>query len=125
MAHNRQTSEVKFFISNAPSKESLKILLEIAFSRWHVEKWFERAKQECGFGAFEVRTYTSLIRHWLASRLAMYFLADQTHRLRGEKSTDNAGTGSRCIEYAGLETVGEISLFMEPTERAVQILSGA
>jgi hypothetical protein len=56
--------------------------MEIAFPRWHVEKWFEHAKQECGFDAFEVRTYTSLIRHWLTSRLAMYFLADQTNRLR-------------------------------------------
>ena len=60
--------------------------LEVAFSRWHIEKWFERAKQESGFGAFEIRTYTSLIRHWLASRLSMYFLADQTNRLRGRNS---------------------------------------
>ena len=40
-----------------------KTLMETAFERWRVEKWFERGKQECGFGAFEVRTYTSLIRH--------------------------------------------------------------
>ena len=87
--------------------------MEIAFSRWHVEKWFERAKQECGFGAFEVRTYTSLIRHWLASRLAMYFLADQTHRLRGEKSTDNIGAGRRCSQYVGLEDMAEVPAFVE------------
>ena len=114
-AHNRQTGETKYFVSNAPVKEKLETLLEIAFSRWHVEKWFERAKQECGFGAFEVRTYTSLIRHWLASRLAMYFLADQTHRLRGEKSTDHAGTGSRCGQYAGLEIVAKTTALMETT----------
>ncbi len=113
VANNHKTGETKYFISNAPAKESLKTLMEIAFSRWHVEKWFERAKQECGFGAFEVRTYTSLIRHWLASRLAMYFLADQTHRLRGEKSADNTGAGSRCIEYAGVEDMAEIPAFME------------
>ena len=113
VAHNQQTGETKYFISNAPAKEKLEILMEIAFSRWHVEKWFEHAKQECGFGAFEVRTYTSLIRHWLASRLAMYFLADQTHRLRGEKSADHAGADSRCFEYAGLENMAEVSAFME------------
>ena len=113
VANNPETGEIKYFISNAPVKESLKTLLEIAFSRWHVEKWFERAKQECGFGAFEVRTYRSLIRHWLASRLAMYFLADQTNRLRGEKSSDNAGAGSRCCEYAGVEYLAKISLFVE------------
>ena len=125
VAHNRQTSETKYFISNAPVPEKLEVLMEIAFCRWHVEKWFERAKQECGLGAFEVRTYTSLIRHWLSSRLAMYFLADQTHRLRGENSTDYFGTSGRCGEYAGLETVGEISVFMEPTERTMPVLSGA
>ena len=99
--------------------------MEIAFSRWHVEKWFERAKQECGFGAFEVRTYTSLIRHWLASRLAMYFLSDQTNRLRGEKSADNTGAGCGCSEHAGLEDLAEVSVFMEPIERAVPVLSGS
>jgi len=113
VARNPKTGETKYFISNAPAKEPLRPLLEVAFSRWHVEKWFERAKQECGFGAFEVRTYTSLIRHWLASRLAMYFLADQTHRLRGEKSADNTGAGSRCFEYVAVEDMAEIPAFME------------
>jgi len=113
VANNRQTGEIKYFVSNAPVKEKLETLMEIAFSRWHVEKWFEHAKQECGFGAFEVRTYTSLIRHWLASRLAMYFLANQTTRLRGEKSEDYAGTGCRCGQYAGMEDMAEVSSFME------------
>jgi SRSO17 transposase len=125
VAYNRQTGEKKYFISNAPAKDKLERLLEIAFSRWHVEKWFERAKQECGFGAFEVRTYTSLIRHWLASRLAMYFLADQTNRLRGEKSADNTGAGCRCSEYVSVEDLAEVPVFMEPITRAMPVLSGA
>jgi len=62
----------------------VKTLLTVAFARGHVEEWFERAKPEAGFGAFEVRTYKSLIRHWVCSRLVMYFLAAQTQRLRGE-----------------------------------------
>ena len=82
VTQNQKTGETKFFISKAPAIESLKRLLEVAFSRWQVEKWFERAKQECGLGAFEVWTYQSLVCHWLASRLAMYFLAIQTHFLR-------------------------------------------
>ena len=104
---------MKYFISNAPAKTNLKALLEIAFSRWHVEKWFERAKQECGFGAFEVRTYRSLIRHWLAARLAMYFLAAQTTRLRGEKPSNYIGTSSGCSEHAGVEDMAKASSFLE------------
>jgi SRSO17 transposase len=81
-AHNPQTGEMKYFVSNASANASVDAMLQAAFSRWHIEKWFERARQKAGFGAFEVRTYTSLIRHWLCSRLAMLFLAEQTPRLR-------------------------------------------
>jgi SRSO17 transposase len=122
-AHNKKTDEIKYFISNAPVKEKLSILLETTFARWHVEKWFERAKQECGLGAFEVRTYTSLIRHWLASRLAMFFLADQTHRLRGEKSEDNIGAGRRCDQCNRMENVAEIAVLMEKNKRTMPVLS--
>ena len=125
VAKNLKTGETKYFVSNAPAKEKLETLMEIAFSRWHVEKWFERAKQECGFGAFEIRTYTSLIRHWLASRLAMYFLSDQTNRLREKKSKDYTGTSGRCRQYAGLEDMAEIPLFMGADEKAMPVLSGA
>jgi len=102
VARNPKTGEIKYFVSNAPGNATLKAMMTAAFARWHVEKWFERAKQEAGFGAFEVRTYTSLIRHWLCSRMVMYFLAVQTQRLRGEKSADHPGTSGPGRQYAGL-----------------------
>lgn len=71
--------------------------------RWHVEKWFERAKQLAGFGDFEVRKYVSLMRHWLCSRIVMYFLAAETTRLRGEKSADYIRAGDRRGEAAAGE----------------------
>ena len=98
MARQPQTGEVKYFVSNASAGTKLLAQLRVAFARWHIEKWFERAKQQAGFGAFEVRTYTSLIRHWLCSRLAMYFLAAETTRLRGEKSADHIGASGRRRE---------------------------
>jgi hypothetical protein len=103
IARNPKTGEIKYFVSNAPAKATLKQMMKVAFARWHVEKWFERAKQETGFGAFEVRTYRSLIRHWLCSRMAMYFLAAQTQRLRGEKPADHAGAGYRGGQHACVE----------------------
>ncbi len=103
VARNPTTGEHKYFVSNAAAGVPVIAMLRVAFARWHVEKWFERAKQEAGFGAFEVRTYKSLIRHWLCSRMAMYFLAAQTQRLRGEKSADHAGAGSRRGQHAGVK----------------------
>jgi len=82
ITRHSQTGEIKYFVSNAPASVSLSCMLGAAFVRDQIERWFRTAKQETGFGAFEVRTYTSLIRHWLCSRLAMYFLATQTKRLR-------------------------------------------
>lgn len=90
-----RTGEVKYVLSNAGEGESPQRLIRVLLSRWQVEKWFERAKQEAGLGAFEVRTYTSLIRHWLCVRIAMMFLAEQTTRLRGEKPADHLRAGRR------------------------------
>jgi len=96
VARNTETGEVKYFVSNASRSTSLEEMLQAAFARWHVEMWFERAKQECGFGAFEVRTYQSLIRHWLCSRIGMYILASETKLLREKKSGSHAGASHPC-----------------------------
>jgi hypothetical protein len=69
VARNPGSGEIKYFVSNAAASVSIAEMLRAAFARWHVEKWFERAKQEAGFGTFEVRTYRSLIRHWLCARM--------------------------------------------------------
>ncbi|MEK7731758.1 MAG: transposase, partial [Planctomycetota bacterium] len=103
VARKVDTGEIKYFISNAAARVPLNDLLSAAFARWQIELWFHRAKQEAGLGAFEVRTYRSLLRHWFCSRLAMYFLAAQTQRLRGEKSGDHAGTGGGGDQRPGLD----------------------
>lgn len=102
-AWNAKTDELKYFVSNAPANAEIEDILRAGFARWHVEKWFERAKQLAGLGKFEVRKYVGLIRHWLCSRIAMYFLAVQTKRLRGEKSADNIRAGSRRLPPAAGE----------------------
>lgn len=98
IARNPETEEIKYFVSNAPGGVKREEMLRAAFARWHIEMWFERAKQEAGLGAFEVRTYCSLLRHWLCVRIAMLFLAEQTMRLRGEKSADHVRAGGHRDE---------------------------
>ena len=123
LARHAATGEIKYFVSNAAANTSLRDMLQAAFARWHVEPWFGRAKQEAGFGAFEVRTYTSLIRHWLSSRMAMYFLAAETQRLRGEKSTDHARANGRRGQPLSHRTVATPVLFADPRGRLLPVLS--
>lgn len=93
------SGEVKYFLSNAPSEFALKELLAVAFSRWHIEKLYQEGKGEVGMDHVEVRNYTSLIRHLVLTHVSIYFLAEQTEILRGEKPVvvdlpDEAGGGS-------------------------------
>ncbi len=85
--------DVKYFLSDAEPDVPLKTLLYVAFSRWHVERLFEDAKGEVGFDHFEVRSYVSLIRHMVLTTLSLYFLCEQTARLRGEKPVVDTSPG--------------------------------
>ncbi len=109
VADNCTTGERKYIVSNDTASADPVHLMRVALERWQVEKWFERAKQECGLGAFEVRTYRSLLRHWLCSRLAMLFLARETKRLRGEKSEGDVRAGSPVRQYPGDEAVERLA----------------
>jgi SRSO17 transposase len=86
IAEHALSGEVKYFLSDAGPEVPLKTLLYVAFSRWHIERLFEDGKGEVGFDDFEVRSYRSLIRHLVLTNLSLYFLCEQTTRLRGGKS---------------------------------------
>jgi SRSO17 transposase len=101
-ARNIKSKEIKYIVSNALDatvEEMLKTLL----ARWHVEKWFERAKQEAGLGSFEMRNYRGLMRHWLICSMVMLFLTEQTNRLRGEKSGHHVRADRQCRQPHRLE----------------------
>lgn len=104
----------RYFVSNAPAHASVEQLLRLFGVRAQVEQWFERAKQQAGLGAFEVRTYTGLMRHWLASMLAMLFLAEQAHRLRGEKSGHHGRAGGRGHQRGGLGALAAMAHAVDP-----------
>jgi SRSO17 transposase len=81
----RDTSEVKFFLSNAPAETPVKELLHVAFSRWRVERCFEDQKTELGFDHFEGRSYLGLRRHQAITAVTHLFLSEVQQQLRGEK----------------------------------------
>ena len=79
VARNVQNSdEVKYFISDAPVDTPLTTLLAVAFARWHVERCFQDQKTKLGMDHFEVRNYTSLLRHLTLTAVSFLFLA-KTH----------------------------------------------
>ena len=104
VAQNAKTAEVKYYVSNASASTPVEEVLRAAMARWHVEAWFERAKQLAGFGDFELRKYVGLMRHWLCSRIAMCFLTEATTRLRGEKSADHVRASDGGVLPAAGET---------------------
>jgi SRSO17 transposase len=98
VARNLNTGEVKYFISNAPLRTSLKRMLEAAFSRWGIEHLFRVAKTEIGLGHYEGRRYRGLMRHMMLCQLTLLFVAEQTERLRGEKPTVDEGAGGAGVK---------------------------
>src|SRR5262249_6517252 len=99
VARNVATREVKYFVSNAPARRALGKLLGVAFRRWNIEHAFRVCKSEIGFGHYEGRHYVGLMRHLILCLVTMTFVADQTQRLRGEKSRSDPGTGVPRFEY--------------------------
>lgn len=106
---NVTTEEVKYFVSNAPPKTAQDLLMRVAFQRWNVEHSFRLAKSEIGFGHYEGRNYLGLMRHMVLCQLVMVFLAEETARLRGEKSAANAGADRACPQR-DLQPLAEPSL---------------
>jgi SRSO17 transposase len=109
VAKNTGTGEIKYFISNAPERTSVKRMLEAAFSRWGIEHLFRVAKTEIGLGHYEGRHYRGLLRHLMLCQLTLLLVAEQTTRLRGEKPAVDEGAGGPGAEY-GLPSVAAASM---------------
>jgi hypothetical protein len=100
VAKNPATGEVKYFVSNAPPKTALTTLLKVAFTRAGIEHLSRLAKSEVGFGHYEGRNYTGLMRHMTLCQLVLLFAAEQTGRLRGEKSGAHGRADGPGAEHA-------------------------
>jgi SRSO17 transposase len=84
VAWNRATDEYKYFVSNAPPRTKLAVLLKVAFRRSEIEHLFRLAKDQVGLDHFEGRSYVGLMRHMILCQLIILFLAEQTARLNAQ-----------------------------------------
>jgi SRSO17 transposase len=95
VARNVMTGELKYFLSNASADTPVETLLHVAFTRAEIEQLFEAAKGEIGLDHFEVRQYTSLVRHLIVSMASLLFLMEQTTRLRKKRLVEHLPGKSR------------------------------
>lgn len=103
----RDTSELKFFVSNAPPETPVQELMHVGFSRWRVERCFEDQKTELGFDHFEGRSYVGLMRHQAITAVSHLFLSEMHQELRGEKlGTDRLPSADRGSRGGPLVVVG-------------------
>jgi SRSO17 transposase len=95
---NPLTGERKYFLSNAPANTPLKKLLQVAFSRWPIERCFEDQKGEVGLSHWEGRTWLGLQRHLVLTSVSHLFLAIACKKLRGKKSGGHGlPNPTRCL----------------------------
>lgn len=86
VCRNPLTGEVKYFLSNAPPKTSVKTLLRVAFNRWRIERCFEDGKGELGLDHWEGRRWIGLKRHLILTAVSYLFLARARQWLAEKKS---------------------------------------
>jgi SRSO17 transposase len=101
VCENPLTGEIKYFISNAPPDTPVKKLLQVAFSRWAIERCFEDHKGELGLTHWEGRLWRGLQRHLILSAVSYLFLAAARQRLREKKSGDHRLPGARRGQCGG------------------------
>ncbi len=106
IARNVLTGETKLFVSNAPRCVPLETLLKVAFTRWVVERCFEDAKGQLGLSHFEVRNYTSLMRHLILTAVSFLFLSKALGRRRGKKPGPDDLPDQACGLASGAPGVG-------------------
>ena len=94
---NPLTAERKYFLSNAPANTPRRKLLQVAFSRWPIERCFEDQKGEVGLSHWEGRSWVGMQRHLILSSVSHLFLAIVCQRLRKKKSGgDRLPSATRC-----------------------------
>jgi len=88
------TTDIAYYLSNAPQSVSLQTMAEVASTRWSIETTIEEAKGETGLDEYEVRYWHSWHRHITLSMMAHAWLASIRQGV-GEKPGPGAGRAER------------------------------
>ena len=127
VARNAVTAEIKYFVTNAPPSVRVEEIIRVAFTRWTVERCFEDAKTELGLSHFEVRNWTSLMRHLLLTALGLLVLSRVTKRHRS-KSPGADGVpsahGSGGVDASAIDVACEADRVPRARRRQARAIPG-
>lgn len=128
LRRNREGSELKFYLSNAPADTALLVLGRVGAARWPIETEFQTEKGETGLDEYEVRRWAGWYHHITLALLAGAFLLT-IQQDWGKKSdhSDAAPSQSRAARTATtahLDVRGpaDLALRHATAQRAVQTL---
>lgn len=68
---------IKYSLSNAPSDTSVERLAYMQAQRYWIERTFQDAKNECGMGDYQVRSWIGWHHHMAMVLLAMLFMTEE------------------------------------------------
>jgi SRSO17 transposase len=80
--------EIKYAISNAPRKISLKKLVKASIMRWPIEQCFEEGKGQVGMDSYEHRSWPAWHRHMAYVFLALHFMLRMRLLFKKNSSVD-------------------------------------
>lgn len=86
--------EIKYSLTNAPQSESLLNIAKAQGQRYWIERAFQDAKQNCGMGDYQVRSWIGWRHHMALVLMAQLF----TTEFRSKTPTEPVPLSTRDIE---------------------------
>ncbi len=90
---NRDGSEPRYSLSNAPPDASLETLADVGGSRWRIETEFETEQSDVGLDEYETRTWAGWHHHIAMCLLAGAFLLTLQQDWGGKDTLDHQAPG--------------------------------
>ena len=90
---NRDGSEPRYYLSNAPEDTPLETLAYVGGSRWRIETEFETEKSDVGLDEYETRTWPELASPHHHVSAGRRLSADLTTGLGGKDAPDHPAPG--------------------------------
>ena len=103
---NRDGSEPRYYLSNAPEDTPLETLAYVGGSRWRIETEFETEKSDVGLDEYETRTWAGWHHHVALCLLGGAFLLSLQQAWGGKDAPDHEaaglpGGGGKCCPGNG------------------------